>query len=99
MFERIKKRVKPSEPSVTELNEFSDLTSNLINNMVDFTLLSLKTVSKKKGGPLNMTQIEEIVNFDLQFRIQQIQDPELLDVVRERAISQFLEEQKKNTTK
>ncbi|MBL7079970.1 hypothetical protein ISS39_06565 [Candidatus Bathyarchaeota archaeon] len=97
MFERIKRKVKPVEPSGTELNEFTDLTSNLIENMVDFTLLTLRTLRAKKGGSLNKTQIEEIVNFDLQFRIQQIQDPELLDAVRERATSKFLEEQTKNT--
>jgi len=94
MFERFKKKVKPVEPLVTELGEFTDLTNNLIENMVGFTLLTLRSVTKKKGVPLNMTQIEETVNFDLQFRIQQIQDPELLDIVRERVIYKFLEEQK-----
>ena len=44
-------------------------------------------------APLNTSQIEETVNFDLQFRIQQIQDPELLDIVRERVISEYIEEQ------
>ena len=94
MFERFRKKVKPVEPSVTEMGEFTDLTNNLIETMVDFILLTLRNVTKKKGTPLNMTQIEETVNFDLQFRLQQIQDPELLDVVRERAIYKFLEEQK-----
>jgi len=94
MFEKFKKKVKSVEPSVTELGEFTDLTNNLIENMVEFTLLTLRSITKKKGTPLNMTQIEETVNFDLQFRIQQIQEPELLDVVRERAIHKFLEEQK-----
>ena len=94
MFEKFRKKVKSVEPSVTELGEFTDLTNNLIENMVDFTLLTLRSVTIKKGAPLNMTQIEETVNFDLQFRIQQIQDPELLDVVRERVIYKFLEEQK-----
>ena len=94
MFEKFKKKVKSVEPSVTELGEFTDLTNNLIENMVDFILLTLRNVAKKKGTPLNMTQIEETVNFDLQFRIQQIQDPELLDIVRGRSIYKFLEEQK-----
>ena len=70
------------------------MTNNLIENMVDFTLLTLRSITKKKGPPLNMTQIEETVNFDIQFRIQQIQNPELLDIVRERAIYKFLEKQK-----
>ncbi len=94
MFERFRKKAKPVEQTATELSEFTDLTNDLIENMVDFTLLTLRSVTKKKGAPLNLTQIEETVNFDLQFRIQQIQDPELLDVVRERAIYTFLEEQK-----
>jgi hypothetical protein len=94
MFERFRKKAKSVEPSVKELDEFTDLTNNLIENMVDFTLLTLRSIRDKKGTPLNMTQIEETVNFDLQFRLQQIQDPELLDIVRERAIYKFLEEQK-----
>ena len=94
MFERFRKKAKSVEPSVMELDEFTDLTDNLIENMVDFTLLTLRSIRDKKGAPLNMTQIEETVNFDLQFRLQQIQDPELLDIVRERAIYKFLEEQK-----
>ena len=94
MFERFRKKAKSVEPSVMELDEFTDLTDNLIENMVDFTLLTLRSIRDKKGAPLNMTQIEETVNFDLQFRLHQIQDPELLDIVRERAIYKFLEEQK-----
>ncbi len=94
MFERFRKKVKPAEKSGTELDGFTDLTNKLIDDMVDFTLLTLRSIRDKKGVPLNMTQIEETVNFDLQFRIQQIQDPELLDIVRERAIYTFLEEQK-----
>ncbi len=94
MFERFKKKAKPVEQTATELGEFTDLTNKLIENMVDFTLLTLRSIRDKKGAPLNITQIEETVNFDLQFRIQQIQDPELLDIVRERAIYKFLEEQK-----
>lgn len=94
MFENIKKIFGTDrQPSKSELKEFTDLTNRLIDLMVEFTLLTLRTVGKKKRAPLNITQIEETVNFDLQFRIQQIQDPELLDVVRERAIHRFVEEQ------
>jgi len=94
MFEKIKKifgnEVEPTKP---ELTEFTDLTDTLVDVMVEFTLLTLRTISKKKGAPLNIAQIEETVNFDLQFRMQQIQDPELLDIVRERAISEYIKEQ------
>ena len=102
MFEKIKKLLesdsKPStseaQPSTSELNEFTDLTSRFIDLMVEFALLTLRTISNRKGALLNKTQIEETVDFDLQFRIQQIQDPELLDIVRERVISEYIEEQK-----
>lgn len=102
MFEKIKKLFesdsKPStseaQPSTSELNEFTDLTSRFIDLMVEFALLTLRTISNRKGALLNKTQIEETVDFDLQFRIQQIQDPELLDIVRERVISEYIEEQK-----
>ena len=97
MFERFRKKTKPAEQSATELEEFTDLSNKLIESMVDLTLLTLRSIRDKKGAPLNMTQIEETVNFDLQFRMQQIQDPELLDIVREQAIYKFLEEQKADT--
>ena len=101
MFEKIKKIFETNnQPStserqlqISELKEFTDLTNRLIDLMVEFTLLTLRTVSKKMEAPLNTSQIEETVNFDLQFRIQQIQDPELLDIVRERVISEYIEEQ------
>ena len=101
MFEKIKKIFETNgqpptserQLPVSELKEFTDLTNRLIDLMVEFTLLTLRTVSKKKEAPLNTSQIEETVNFDLQFRIQQIQDPELLDVVRERVISEYIEDQ------
>jgi hypothetical protein len=102
MFEKIKKlfesdsepSTSEAQPSKSELNEFTDLTSRLIDLMGEFALLTLRTISNRKGAPLNRTQIEETVDFDLQFRIQQIQDPELLDIVRKRVISEYIEEQK-----
>ena len=45
---------------------------------------------------LKPNQIEEIINFDLQFRLQQINDPELLDILREKINSDFLKEQREN---
>lgn len=77
-----------------ERKEFSELTKRLIDVMVEFTLLTLHTIKKKKQAPLSPKQIEETINFDLQFRIQQINDPELLDIVRERANAIFTSEQK-----
>lgn len=76
-----------------ERDEFTELTKRLIDIMVEFTLLTLHTVQAKKQAPLSPKQIEETINFDLQFRIQQINDPELLDIVRERAIETFISEQ------
>ena len=94
MFEKIKKFLgNDVEPAKPELEEFTDLTDRLVDVMVEFVLLTLRTISKKKGAPLSIAQIEETVNFDLQFRMQQIQDPELLDIVRERAISEYIKEQ------
>ena len=64
--------------------------------MVEFSLLTLRTVQNKKQSTLTPKQIEETIDFDLQFRLQQINDPELLDIVREKAMTEFLEEQGKN---
>ena len=64
--------------------------------MMDFCLLTLKAVSNKKQTPLNKQQIEDAINFVLQFGIQKINDPELLDTVKEEAFSEFLETQCKS---
>jgi hypothetical protein len=94
MFDRIKKIFEDTQrPSQVELKEFTELTYRLIDLMVEFSLYSLRTIAEKRGAPLNKKQIEEAVNFDIQFRLQQIQDPELLDIVRDQAISRYLEEQ------
>lgn len=94
MFDRIKKIFEDTQrPPQMELEEFTDLTYKLIDLMVGFSMVTLRTIAKKRGEPLNKKQIEEAVNFDIQFRLQQIQDPELLDIVREQAISRYIEEQ------
>lgn len=86
--------VKGFSAADAEREEFTALTKELIDVMVDFSLLTLRAVQKKKQAPLTPKQIEEIIDFDLQFRLQQINDPELLDIVRERANEEFQEEQK-----
>jgi len=78
----------------TEREEFDSLTNKLMELMTDFCLLSLKTVTNMKKEHLNNQQIDDVINFDLQFRIQQINDPELLDTIRERAHSEFLQTRK-----
>ncbi len=91
--------IKGYSTTDTEREEFAMLTKKLIDTMVEFSLLTLRAIQNKIQAPLNQKQIEEAIDFDLQFRIQQINDPELLDIIRESAISEFLEEQKltKNT--
>ena len=75
--------------------EFLSLTQKLIDIMVDFTLFTLRTVNQKKGSPLKTNNVLDAINFDLQFRLQQIQDPEFLDIIRERAYELFIKEQKR----
>jgi hypothetical protein len=90
----LKETVKSYSTTDVERNEFTALTKRLIGIMVDFSLLTLRTVQNKKQTTLAPKQIEETIDFDLQFRLQQINDPELLEIVRERAMTEFLEEQK-----
>jgi len=73
----------------TDREEFVKLTRRMVEVMVDFCLLTLRTVSKRKQTSLNSDEIDKIIDFDLSFRIQQIQDPEIIDIVRERATSKF----------
>lgn len=82
-------------PTATDREKFISLTKRLIDILVDFCLLTLRTISKKKQALLNSAQIDEIIDFDLQFRIQQIKDHELLNLVREQASSKFKQEQKR----
>ena len=97
MFDRIKKIIGDSQqPSQVDLKKFTDLTYELIELMVEFTLYSLRTITEKRAAPMTESQIEEAVNFDIQFRLQQIQDPELLDIVRDHAISRYIEEQNRS---
>lgn len=93
----LKDVVKGFSAADTEREEFTALTKELIDVMVDFSLLTLRAVQMKKQAPLTPKQIEEIIDFDLQFRLQQINDPELLDIVRERVNEEFQEEQKLST--
>ncbi|KON31244.1 hypothetical protein AC482_01470 [miscellaneous Crenarchaeota group-15 archaeon DG-45] len=79
----------------TDREEFIRLTQRMVEVMVDFCLLTLQAVSKKKEAPLNSKEIEKIIDFDLSFRIQQIQDPEIQEIVRERAASEFRKIQNK----
>jgi hypothetical protein len=97
MFDRIRKIIGDTQqPSQVDLKEFTDLTHELIELMVEFTLYSLRTIAKKRGATMTESQIEEAVNFDIQFRLQQIQDPELLDIVRDQAVSRYIEEQNRS---
>ena len=73
----------------TDREEFVKLTRRMVEVMVDFCLLTLRTVSKRKQTSLNSDEIDKIIDFDLSFRIQQIQDSEIIDIVRERATSKF----------
>jgi len=94
MFDRIKRIFEDTQrSSQVDLEEFTDLTYKLIDLMVEFSLYTLRTIAEKRGSPLNRKQIEEAVNFDIQFRLQQMQDPELLDIVRDQAVSKYIEEQ------
>jgi hypothetical protein len=81
-----------------EKDEFVALTKRLIDVMTEFSLLTLRAFIRRKQSPLSETQIDDIINFDLQFRIQQIQDPEFLDIIRERVVDQFSDEEINDTS-
>jgi len=75
--------------SRAERKQFLDLTEHLLDVMTDFCLFTLKIFSEKKLKPLDTRQIDDIISFDLQFRLQQIQNPEFLDIIRSRARSKY----------
>ena len=68
-----------------DLDNFSKITEQLIDVMVDYSVLTLNAFSRKKGSKLTDSQIEDVINFNLQFILQQIQDPEFLDIIRDEA--------------
>lgn len=78
-----------------ERKEFVKLTQRMVDVIVDFCLLTLRAIGRKKQTPLNSDEIDKIIEFHLQFTIQQLQDPELLDIIKEKAFSKFEEIQKR----
>lgn len=90
--------IRGTSATDTLQKKFSELTNSLIDVMVEFSLLTLQTIQKKKGSPLTTTQIEDTINFDLQFRLLQINDPDLLDLIREKANLEFRREHGRSLT-
>jgi len=73
----------------SERKEFIKFTKRFVQLMVDYSLFTLDVFNRKKGSELNEAQVEDIVNFNLNFILQQIQDPEFLSIVREETISRY----------
>jgi len=74
-----------------DLDNFSKITEQLIDVMVDYSVLTLNAFNRKKGSKLTDSQIEDVINFNLQFILQQIQDPEFLDIIRDEAKLKYSE--------
>lgn len=91
----MKDSLKKISKSNVDQKQFIELTETLVEILVDFGILTLQAVQNKKQTTLNAKQIEEVINFDLQFRLLQINDPELLDIIRERTTQEFLKIQER----
>ena len=89
--ERRFQTVNTSISSAREREEFVILTNKLIGVMVEFCLLTLRALHKKKQSPLNSDQIEEAINFDFQFRMQQLRDPGLLEIIKDQVFQNLKE--------
>ena len=74
-----------------DLDNFSKITEQLIDVMVDYSVLTLNAFSRKKGSKLTDSQIKDVINFNLQFILQQIQDPEFLDIIRDETTLKYSE--------
>ena len=74
-----------------DLENFSKITERLIDVMVDYSVLTLNVFSKKKGSRLNDSQVMDAINFNLQFILQQIQEPEFLDIIRDETTLKYNE--------
>jgi len=73
------------------LDIFSKITERLIDVMVDYSVLTLNAFSRKKGSKLSDSQIRDAINFNLQFILQQVQDPEFLDIIRDETTLKYSE--------
>ncbi len=73
------------------LDIFSKITERLIDVMVDYSVLTLNAFSRKKGSKLTDSQIKDAINFNLQFILQQVQDPEFLDIIRDETTLKYSE--------
>ena len=85
----VKDRQNFIKNNYSERKEFIKYTKKFVKLMVDYSLFTLDVFNRKKGSKLNEPQIEDIVNFNLNFILQQIQDPEFLSIVREETISRY----------
>jgi len=85
------KTIHTSLPRARDREEFIILTNKLIEVMVEFCLLTLRVLYKKKQSPLNSAQIEEAINFDFQFRMQQLRDPGLLEIIKDQVFQNLKE--------
>jgi hypothetical protein len=81
----------PLQDDFSERKEFVEFTRRFIDLIVDYCMFTLDVFCRKKGSRLNESQAEDVVNFNLNFILQQIQDPEFLSIVREEAISRYEE--------
>jgi hypothetical protein len=75
------------------LDIFSKITERLIDVMVDYSVLTLNAFSRKKGSKLTDSQIRDAINFNLQFILQQVQDPEFLDIIRDETTLKYSEKE------
>jgi hypothetical protein len=75
------------------LDIFSKITERLIDVMVDYSVLTLNAFSRKKGSKLTDSQIKDAINFNLQFILQQVQDPEFLDIIRDETTLKYSEKE------
>ena len=78
-----------STTCLEEREVFITLTNRLLDVLTDFTNLTIRILSKKNGAALSVGQFEEIINQDLVFRVQQIQDQDTYEIIRERIYSEY----------
>jgi hypothetical protein len=73
--------------------EFIKLVEKFVELAVSHSLLTLKAFRNRKRAPLTKLQAKGIIDFNIQFFVQKLQDVEFLDIVREESFLAFLEKE------
>ena len=68
------------------MDNYANLSKRIADAMSDFCGNALHICSRVNETPLSLQQINQVIDFEVQSIIQQLEDPEMLDNIRKQAL-------------